>query len=76
MANEKRSRWLVIENKEMDVEFDVRIVASVEANPEEDLISDESPMGDALYGLKVGEVASFVAPAGEIFYTVKAIRAK
>ncbi|MCB0826910.1 MAG: transcription elongation factor GreA [Armatimonadetes bacterium] len=67
---------VTVQNKDMDLEFDVRIVASIEANPDEDLISEESPFGDALYGLKVGEVAEVEAPDGVIPYTIKKIRAK
>lgn len=52
------------------VQFIVRIVASVEADPDNDLISEESPMGQALDGLKKGDVAKFEAPAGILNYEI------
>lgn len=55
------------------IEFAVRIVASIEANPDEDLISNESPMGLALMGAKPGEEIEFLAPAGKMKYKVKSI---
>lgn len=54
-------------------EFEVRMVASVEADPDNDLISDESPMGQALMGKRVGESAEFDAPAGRLKYDVTSI---
>jgi transcription elongation factor GreA len=61
---------VTVHDVERDVKFEVRIVASVEANPDEDLISEESPMGQALMGLQKGDKATFQAPAGTITYEV------
>ena len=44
-----------------------------EADPMKKRISAESPLGKALMGKKVGEVAEFEAPIGKILYTVKKI---
>lgn len=56
--------------KVLDVEFDeectYKIVGSTEANPMEEKISDESPVGKALLGKKVGDEVIVEAPAGEI----------
>lgn len=52
------------------VQFQLRIVASVEADPDNDLISEESPMGQALLGHKKGDVAKFEAPAGILNYEI------
>jgi transcription elongation factor GreA len=49
------------------------IVGSVEADPLEGRISDESPIGRALMGKKVGESVSIKTPSGEAGYTVVAI---
>jgi transcription elongation factor GreA len=49
------------------------IVGSVEADPLEGRISDESPIGRALMGKKVGESVSIKTPSGEAGYTVTAI---
>ena len=42
-----------------------QIVGSQEANPGLGRISDESPIGRAIIGKRVGEVAVIDAPAGE-----------
>ncbi len=46
------------------------IVGSAEAHPLEGRISNESPVGKALLGKKVGEKAQVMAPAGVVAYTV------
>lgn len=46
-----------------DVEY--QIVGTKEANPMEGRISDESPVGQALMGHKVGDVVEVVTPAGK-----------
>jgi len=45
--------------------FDVRLVTSIEANPDKDLLSSESPMGSALLGHKKGDAVQFDAPDGK-----------
>jgi transcription elongation factor GreA len=50
------------------------IVGSVEADPAEGKISDESPIGQALMGKKVGEKVEIELPAGKKAYKVKAIK--
>ncbi len=49
------------------------IVGAAEANPSEGRISNESPMGRALVGHRVGEHVTVRAPDGEIVFTIKAI---
>ena len=49
------------------------IVGSVEANPAENKISDESPIGQALLGKKVGDDVTIELPNGPVMYKVKAI---
>lgn len=49
------------------------LVGPVEANPIEGKISNESPIGLALMGKKVGDSASVVTPKGEIHYEVVAV---
>lgn len=65
---------VTVTDDERGFSFDVRIVASVEANADLDLISEESPMGQALTGAKPGETVSFEAPAGLIKYKIDAIK--
>src|SRR5215831_14678943 len=42
------------------------IVGAAEANPREGKISNESPLGSALLGHKVGDKVKVAAPAGEL----------
>jgi transcription elongation factor GreA len=49
------------------------IVGSVEADPLEGKISDESPIGQALIGKKVGDVVTIVTPSGHVGYEIAAI---
>lgn len=46
------------------------IVGSNETIPEEGRISNESPLGKALLGRKVGDIVSFPTPGGEATYTI------
>ncbi|MBN1815186.1 MAG: transcription elongation factor GreA [Anaerolineae bacterium] len=50
------------------------IVGSAEADPAEGLISNESPLGRALLGLKVGEMAKVNAPDGVLVFKVVGIK--
>jgi transcription elongation factor GreA len=50
------------------------VVGSVEANPGEGKISDESPIGAALMGKKVGDSAIVSTPKGDVTYTIAAIQ--
>ncbi len=50
------------------------IVGSVEADPLEGKISDESPIGQALLGKKVGDSVTIKTPGGEVHYTIQEIK--
>ena len=54
---------------DMDEEVEYNIVGSNEADPMQGRISDQSPLGSAMLGAKVGEEVTVVAPFGE--YKVK-----
>lgn len=60
--------------KVLDMEFDEEeeyvIVGSTEADPGNNKISDESPIGMALMGHKVGDVVDIETPGGQIQYKV------
>ncbi len=62
--------------KDMDTgdEWEWSIVGTLEADPAEDRISDESPVGQALMNKKVGEVAVVEIPAGRAKYKILKIR--
>jgi transcription elongation factor GreA len=54
----------------MDKEKNLTVVGAAEADPVQGLISNESPLGQALIGKKVGETAEVEAPAGRISYSI------
>ncbi len=58
---------------EFDEELEYKIVGSTEANSLKGKISNESPVGKALMGRKVGETVTVDTQAGEISYKVLAI---
>ncbi len=55
-------------------EVSYTIVGSVEANPGELKISDESPIGKALLGKKAGDKAEITTPKGTTEYTIHEIK--
>jgi len=55
---------------EYDEEIDYALVGSTEADPLRGKISNESPVGEALIGLKVGEIAEVDTPAGLLKFKV------
>src|SRR5579871_1342452 len=61
-------------NLDDDDEWEFTLVSSVEADPENDLVSDESPVGEALFGKKVGDIVSIRVPNGLLQYRIDSIR--
>lgn len=59
---------------EFEEEMDFRIVGSTEANSLQNKISNESPVGKALIGKKVGDSVVVETQAGEIEYKVLDIK--
>jgi transcription elongation factor GreA len=55
--------------------FEYHIVGSAEANPAENKVSNESPVGRAIMGKKVGETVEVAAPRGAIRYKIVEIKA-
>jgi len=76
LSTEKVGTGCFVKVKDLafDDEFEVRIVSSIEADPDKDLISNESPMGLALFGHAPGDIAEFVAPEGVKKYQIIEIR--
>ncbi len=64
--------------KILDMEFkeevEYKIVGSTEANSLENKISNESPVGRAVIGAKVGDVVTVETPAGELQYKILEIQ--
>ena len=60
--------------KALDMEFEeeceYRVVGSTEADPMNGKISDESPLGKALLGKKIGDEVIVDAPAGELRFKI------
>ena len=50
--------------------FEYTIVGSIEADPLDGKISDESPMGKALLGKKAGDMAVVETPKGAVEYRI------
>jgi len=63
-----------VRDLETNDEWEYHIVGSVEANPAEDKISNESPVGEALMGRKVGDKVQVEIPAGIARYEIIGIR--
>lgn len=59
---------------EMDEEMEFKIVSVKEANINENRMSDESPIGKAINGHKVGEIVDVETPSGVIQFKVLEIR--
>ena len=57
-------------DKEFDEEVSYQIVGSTEADPMHGRISDESPVGNALLGHKVGDVVDVEVPDGVVTFEI------
>lgn len=55
---------------ELDEEEVYRIVGTIEADPMNNLISNESPLGEALLGAHLGDIIEVEAPVGAIEYKI------
>jgi transcription elongation factor GreA len=51
-----------------------RIVGVAESDPSKGLISNESPLGQAILEQKVGQTVVVVAPAGELSFKIVAVK--
>ena len=54
--------------------FEYHIVGSAEANPAENKLSNESPVGKAIMGKKKGEVVEVAAPRGSLKFKIMEIK--
>jgi transcription elongation factor GreA len=59
-----------ISNTKKKEEMEITIVGATEADPFNGRISNESPIGTALLGSKVGDVVTVDAPVGKLEYEV------
>ena len=63
-----------VRDLDADEEWEFMMVGSFEADPEDDRISNESPIGEALFGSKVGDTVEATIPAGNVRLEVVSIR--
>lgn len=61
---------VVLRDLEFGEEFECTIVGSVEADPGNNKISNESPVGKAILGLPKGETVEVSVPAGVLKYQI------
>jgi transcription elongation factor GreA len=57
-----------------DDEWEMTLVSPIEADPDHDYISNESPIGEAIWGKKVGETVRVETPDGSVSYRIDSIR--
>lgn len=65
---------VIIKDLEFDEDMEYAIVGSAEADPTEFKISNESPVGQAIMGQKVGSVVEVHVPAGVLQYKIIEIK--
>ena len=65
---------VVVYDIEYDEEIEYQLVSSREVNPLENKISDQSPIGKASIGAKVGDVVSVAVPDGDIKVKIMQIK--
>ncbi|MCY6960348.1 transcription elongation factor GreA [Clostridium brassicae] len=63
-----------VKDYEFDEEIEFHIVGSAEADPMENKISNESPVGKALIGKKVGDIVEVPVPDGVSKFEILEIR--
>ena len=64
---------VIVYDAEMDMEDEYEITGSTEADPMNNKISNESPVGAALMKRKLGETVTVKAPEGDYSLTIKKI---
>jgi transcription elongation factor GreA len=64
---------VTVRDLEYGDDWTLTLVSPYEADPDKDCISDQSPVGRALYGHKVGDVVEVRTPAGKTSYEITAI---
>ena len=65
---------VVIRDLEYNEDFEYTLVGSAEADPTENKISNESPVGAAILGHKVGTTVEVSVPAGVLKYKIMKIK--
>lgn len=68
--------YVTLYDKTFDEEVKYKIVGSTESDPKQGLISNESPVGRAVLGKKIGDEVSVETPNGVLSFVVKNISLK
>ena len=63
-----------VKNMDANKTFEYHIVGSAEANPAENKLSNESPVGKAIMGKKKGEIVEVSAPRGSLKFKIMEIK--
>lgn len=61
---------VVVYDEEFDEELSLTILGSTESNPLKGIISNNSPLGSAILGKKVGDKVTVKSEAGDISYKI------
>lgn len=64
----------LVELKNNNHSLSYKIVGSNEADPEKGYISNESPLGQAFLGHKIGDKIEIDVPSGKVVYTISGIK--
>ncbi len=64
---------VTVHDEDFDEDVEYTIMGTTEADPMKNIISNESPVGAALMGRKVGDVVTVQAPNGEYKLKIKKI---
>ncbi|MDR2647776.1 MAG: transcription elongation factor GreA [Oscillospiraceae bacterium] len=65
--------YITVLDQTYNEELTLQIIGKSQANPEENRISDESPVGKALLGHAVGDIAEVKTPGGIVTLQIKKI---
>lgn len=60
--------YITLKNSSHEIEF--TLVSKFESNPAKQMLSTESPLGQAVLGKKLGDTITVQAPAGDVKYTI------
>lgn len=66
--------WVQLRDLENSQEVEYEIVGSLEADPANSRISNESPLGKAVLGQKTGSIIEINVPAGLLRYEITGVR--
>jgi transcription elongation factor GreA len=68
--------WVRLRDLESQERFEVELVGPLESDPTAGRISTASPVGDAILGLRRGQIAEVDAPRGRLRYKILAVEAR